>query len=122
MTIEQIIQSKIGILPEQKQAEVLNFVNFLIASQTEINPEQESDVQPKLKRVLGLNKGEISTSEDFNNPLCLEHSIEQAAPTQTHTEHPHPSFAEAAHEFIGCLDSDIEDLSHNPQYLEGFGK
>ncbi|MGL6345167.1 MAG: hypothetical protein ACRC80_39200 [Waterburya sp.] len=32
------------------------------------------------------------------------------------------SFADAAQEFIGCLDSDIEDLSHNPQYLEGFGK
>jgi uncharacterized protein len=83
MTIEQIIQSKIGILPEQKQAEVLNFVNFLIASQTEINPEQENDIQPKLKRVLGLNKGEISMSEDFNNPLCLEHSIEQSATTKS---------------------------------------
>lgn len=32
------------------------------------------------------------------------------------------SFADAAKEFIGCLDSDLEDLSHNPQYLEGFGK
>ncbi len=27
------------------------------------------------------------------------------------------SFADAAKEFIGCLDSDIEDLSHNPKYL-----
>ncbi|MEL4895271.1 hypothetical protein [Crocosphaera sp. Alani8] len=32
------------------------------------------------------------------------------------------SFAEVAHEFAGCLDSDIEDLSHNPKYLEGFGE
>lgn len=24
------------------------------------------------------------------------------------------SFAEAAKEFMGCLDSDLEDLSHNP--------
>jgi hypothetical protein len=32
------------------------------------------------------------------------------------------SFVEVAHEFIGCLDSDIEDLSYNPQYLEGFGE
>jgi len=32
------------------------------------------------------------------------------------------SFAEAAQEFIGCLDSDIEDLSHNPKYLEGLGE
>jgi hypothetical protein len=33
-----------------------------------------------------------------------------------------PSFAAAAHEFVGCLDSDIEDLSYNPQYLAEFGK
>ena len=32
------------------------------------------------------------------------------------------SFAEAARDFIGCLDSDLEDLSHNPKYLEGFGE
>ena len=31
-------------------------------------------------------------------------------------------FAEATQEFIGCLDSDLEDLSHNPKYLEGFGQ
>ncbi len=52
----------------------------------------------------------------------LEFQSNQAAPTETKTKPQHPSFAEAAHEFIGCLDSDIEDLSHNPQYLEGFGK
>lgn len=52
----------------------------------------------------------------------LEFQANQAAATQTQTETPRTSFAEAAHEFIGCLDSDIEDLSHNPQYLEGFGK
>lgn len=32
------------------------------------------------------------------------------------------SFTESAKDFIGCLDSDLEDLSHNPKYLEGFGK
>ena len=32
------------------------------------------------------------------------------------------SFAEAAREFIGCLDSNLEDLSYNPKYMEGFGK
>ncbi|MEE3716302.1 hypothetical protein V2H45_06045 [Tumidithrix elongata RA019] len=30
------------------------------------------------------------------------------------------SFTEAAKEFIGCLDSDLEDLSHNSKYMEGF--
>jgi len=32
------------------------------------------------------------------------------------------SFTEAAKDFIGCLDIDLEDLSHNPKYFEGFGK
>ncbi|MEA5552565.1 hypothetical protein VB713_16610 [Anabaena cylindrica UHCC 0172] len=32
------------------------------------------------------------------------------------------SFTEAAQEFIGCLDSNIEDLSYNSGYMEGFGK
>ena len=32
------------------------------------------------------------------------------------------SFAEVTQEFIGCLDSDLEDLSYNPKYLEGFGQ
>jgi len=32
------------------------------------------------------------------------------------------SFTQATQEFIGCLDSDLEDLSCNPKYLEGFGE
>ncbi|MEB3162535.1 MAG: hypothetical protein VKK80_04850 [Prochlorothrix sp.] len=32
------------------------------------------------------------------------------------------SFAELAHEFIGCLDSDLEDLSYNSAYMKGFGE
>ncbi len=32
------------------------------------------------------------------------------------------SFTQAAQEFVGCLDSDLEDLSHNSQYLKGFGE
>jgi hypothetical protein len=83
MTIEQIIQSKIGILPEQKQAEVLNFLNFLIASQSEVHSQQESDAQPKRQRVLGLNKGEIWMSDDFNDPLSLEHPIDRSTPTKS---------------------------------------
>ncbi len=38
---------------------------------------------------------------------------QQKAPKTIET--PEVSFAEAAKEFIGCLDSDLEDLSHNPQ-------
>ncbi|MBW4561476.1 MAG: hypothetical protein KME32_10035 [Mojavia pulchra JT2-VF2] len=32
------------------------------------------------------------------------------------------SFTAATKEFIGCLDSNLEDLSHNPRYLEEFGR
>ena len=32
------------------------------------------------------------------------------------------SFAEVAKEFMGCLDSELEDLSYNAKYMEGFGK
>jgi hypothetical protein len=32
------------------------------------------------------------------------------------------SFAEVAKDFIGCLESNLEDLSYNPKYMEGFGK
>ncbi len=32
------------------------------------------------------------------------------------------SFAAATQKFIGCLDSDLEDLSYNPKYLEEFGR
>ena len=52
----------------------------------------------------------------------LEFQSSQAAPSQTQQEPEKISFAEAAHEFVGCLDSNIEDLSYNPQYLEEFGK
>ena len=72
MTIKQIIQSKIDILPEQKQAEVLSFLNFLIASQTKIDDQEGSHVQPRRQRVLDLNKGEIWMSDDFNALLSDE--------------------------------------------------
>lgn len=52
----------------------------------------------------------------------LEFQSNRADSTPTQPEPEQPSFATAAHEFVGCLDSDIEDLSYNPQYLAGFGK
>jgi len=38
------------------------------------------------------------------------------------TQNQEKTFIEMAHEFIGCLESDIEDLSYNPKYLQEFGK
>ena len=40
---------------------------------------------------------------------------------QIETNEKEVSFAEAAREFIGCLDSNLEDLSYNPKYMQGFG-
>ena len=42
MSIKQIIQEKIDILPENKQTEVLNFLNYLIERQQEISIQQEN--------------------------------------------------------------------------------
>jgi hypothetical protein len=41
---------------------------------------------------------------------------------QIETDEKEVSFTEAAQEFIGCLDSNLEDLSYNPKYMEGFSK
>ncbi|MEB3147765.1 MAG: hypothetical protein VKL60_01925 [Sphaerospermopsis sp.] len=47
----------------------------------------------------------------------ISHIQEQIEPNEKEV-----SFTEAAREFIGCLDSNLEDLSYNPKYMEGFGK
>jgi hypothetical protein len=66
MTIKQIIQSKIDILPESKQAEVLIFLNSLIESQTEVVQQKGSPKQ----RIPDLDRGSVlSISEDFDAPL-----------------------------------------------------
>ncbi|ULB47152.1 DUF2281 domain-containing protein [Limnospira fusiformis KN01] len=57
---------------------------------------------------------------EFIEFLEYQSSHQKTAPQTIET--PEVSFAEAAKEFMGCLDSDLEDLSHNPQYLEGLGE
>ncbi|MDJ1170104.1 DUF2281 domain-containing protein [Roseofilum sp. BLCC_M154] len=52
----------------------------------------------------------------------LEYQSSQQQKTSKTLDNSQVSFAEAAQEFIGCLDSDLEDLSHNPQYLEELGQ
>jgi hypothetical protein len=42
MSIKQIIQDKIDILSEEKQAEVLTFLNSLIENQNEIDLQQNN--------------------------------------------------------------------------------
>jgi hypothetical protein len=43
MSIKQIIQDKIDTLSEEKQTEVLTFLNSLIESQNEYDLQQEND-------------------------------------------------------------------------------
>ncbi|MDJ1184159.1 hypothetical protein [Roseofilum casamattae] len=54
----------------------------------------------------------------------LEVQATQSSDETLHTvpNKPSISFVEATQEFMGCLDSDIEDLSHNPKYLDRFGQ
>jgi len=57
---EEII-AKLQNLPPQQQQQVVDFIEFL--GQKYIQPE------PVKKRVLGLNKGQVWMSDDFNEPL-----------------------------------------------------
>ncbi len=43
MSIKQIIQERIDVLSEEKQTEVLTFLNSLIDSQNEYDRQQEDD-------------------------------------------------------------------------------
>jgi hypothetical protein len=52
----------------------------------------------------------------------IEFQTHKIIPTPIDTQPQKKSFVEAAQEFRGCLESDLEDLSHNPRYLEGFGE
>ena len=57
---EEII-AKLQNLPPQQQQQVVDFIEFL--GQKYIHPK------PVKKRVLGLSKGKIWMSDDFNEPL-----------------------------------------------------
>jgi mRNA-degrading endonuclease RelE of RelBE toxin-antitoxin system len=53
--------AKLQTLPPEQQQQVLDFVEFL--AQKYVQP------QASKKRVMGLHKGQIWMSEDFNDPL-----------------------------------------------------
>ncbi|MEL6384728.1 MAG: hypothetical protein AAFQ89_20165 [Cyanobacteria bacterium J06626_18] len=52
----------------------------------------------------------------------LRTRMEPAATTMPPVFEPGISFAQAARQYIGCLDGGPEDLSTNPDYMEGFGE
>ena len=75
-----------------------------------------------LTREIAIQKIQQLTQEQWQKVLefieFLEYqsSPQQKAPKTIET--PEVSFAEAAKEFMGCLDSDLEELSHNPHECE----
>lgn len=52
----------------------------------------------------------------------LEFQSRESDHTSKELENSKMSFTQATQEFIGCLDSHLEDLSYNSKYLEGFGE
>jgi len=73
----------------------------------------------KIKKLPPEQRNEVIEFIEF-----LEFKVSKSTDSQKHikTEEKEISFAEAAKDFIGCLDSNLEDLSYSPKYMEGFGK
>jgi len=77
-------------------------------------------------KIKGIKRGKFielleETSLEDGTQVSVE--VPDASPDSTaQWKQSEISFTEATQEFIGCLDSDLEDLSYNPTYLEGFGE
>jgi hypothetical protein len=64
MSVSELIAQKVSSLPDEKQAEVLDFVEFLQQKE-----QSTSYVKPKRPRQFGSAKGMIHMAEDFDEPL-----------------------------------------------------
>lgn len=64
INIADALIAKLQSLSPEQQQTLLDFAEFL--AQRHIQAQQTQQAQ---QRVLGLNQGEISMSEDFNEPL-----------------------------------------------------
>jgi hypothetical protein len=73
----------------------------------------------KIKKLPIEQRNEVIRFIEF---LEFRGSNASQSPEQIEPKPKEISFAEAAKDFIGCLDSNLEDLSYNPKYMEGFGK
>jgi hypothetical protein len=71
----------------------------------------------KIKKLPTEQRNEVIRFIEF-----LEFKVGKPSDNQEQADKKELSFAEAAKGFIGCLDSNLEDLSYNPKYMEGFGK
>ncbi|MBE9215257.1 DUF2281 domain-containing protein [Plectonema cf. radiosum LEGE 06105] len=66
LNITEVLIAKVQSLPPEQQQTLLDFVEFLEHKNTQSQP---ISTQPVQQRVLGLNRGEVWMSEDFNEPL-----------------------------------------------------
>ena len=72
MSIKQIIQDKIDILSEEKQTEVLNFLDSLIENQHEYDRQQENDEWSQFSREQAMQG-----LEDVNLPEYTEQDLKE---------------------------------------------
>jgi hypothetical protein len=72
MSIKQIIQDKIDILSEEKQTEVLTFLNSLIESQNEYYRQQENDEWSRFSLAQAMQG-----LEDDNLPEYTEQDLKE---------------------------------------------
>ncbi|BAZ05143.1 DUF2281 domain-containing protein [Calothrix sp. NIES-3974] len=66
VNITELLIGKLQSLSPEQQQTLLDFVEFLEHKNAQSQP---IPTQPGQKRVLGLNRGEIWMSDDFNEPL-----------------------------------------------------
>lgn len=64
-----LIIDKIKDLPPEKQQEILDFAEFI---SHKYHQDKEKESKPKKQRTLGLHKGKVWMSDDFNDPLPPE--------------------------------------------------
>lgn len=79
-------------------------LEIAISKLKQLPPQQRSEVIDFIE-FLEFKIGKLSQNDNSNT-----------------TKQSQISFAEATKNFIGCLDSNLEDLSHNPDYMQGFGE
>ena len=60
------LEKKLAQLPEEKQKEVQDFIDFLL---TKVQPKPEQNLDPNRKSGFGALKGMFVMSDDFDEPL-----------------------------------------------------
>jgi hypothetical protein len=65
-SIAERILIRLQDIPLEQQQKVLNYIEFIAQESSEHSPNSDASLN---KRVLGLHKGKIWMSDDFNEPL-----------------------------------------------------